>query len=252
MDALPAAIPSIANKSAVATRPAAPPARTAWTTDSATTASSPESATAPAKPRSAPSARSCRSSWKNAGLSLHALSPKSAGSALQTQHGCPQSKVILTGLQTIAQRSIHQESLVGVRRTLGGQVGRWSSRKLIQFVFGVLRRCAEATLLLLGTLPELSRLSLLPLLGLQLQRPFGGLRRRPRPHLDLLASGLESKHLHFHRIGSGREIGELVGARFVGGSDYALVALGGGFGGSRQRLAAELDGSGVRDAVLRV
>ena len=249
MDALAAAIPSIADESSIPSWPALPASRTAEPTTAAPTSEPTATAAASAtatKSRSAPSACSPRSARNDARLSLQALSPETART-LETQHRSPQSKIILSILQPVADRSIHQESFVGVCRWRRSILLRRGSRQLIQLVFGILRRGPEAALWLLGTLPgELAWLSWTR--GLQFKRPFDGLRRRA--DLELLMRGLEPKHLDFYRIGSRHETAEFVGARFVGRGDSPVIALGGSYCRPRHRLAAKLDGSRRCDARL--
>lgn len=121
---------------------------------------------------------------------------------MYTQHRPAQSEIFLAGLQSVAQRSVHQESFVRVSSVRHGIILWRCSRDLIQFVFRGGRSGAEPALLLLGTLRDLSGLSLPE--RLQLQRPLGGLLtlREPWADLDLLTSVLEPKHLDFHRTGS--------------------------------------------------
>lgn len=119
---------------------------------------------------------------------------------------------------------------------------------LIQFVFRCSGRGAEAALASLGTLGGLSGLSLSK--RLQLERPLGGLRAGT--HLDLLASVLEAEHLDFHAVGSRRKTGQFERARLIGGGHRVVVAFGGGYGGSRQRLTAELHCAGVGETGLGV
>ena len=66
---------------------------------------------------------------------------------------------------------------------------------------------------------------------------------RSRTNLHFLVSRLEPEHLHFHRVGSGREIGQFVIAGLIGGGYRAVTALSRDHGRARQRLPAELDGA---------
>ena len=76
-------------------------------------------------------------------------------------------------------------------------------------------------------------------------------RQRSRTNLDVLVSRLEPKHLHFHFVGSRREIGQFVVAGLIGGGHRAVIALSRDHGRARQRLPAELDRSRGCDARLR-
>ncbi len=118
--------------------------------------------------------------------------------------------------------------------------------KLIQLVYRGSRRCAEAAWLLLRTLSELSGFSLPQ--RLQVKRPFSGLRFRS--NLDLLVRGLEPEHLDFHRIISRRKIGQFVRTGLIGSGHGAVITLSGDDGGSRQRLARELNGPVICEARL--
>jgi hypothetical protein len=93
----------------------------------------------------------------------------------------------------------------------------------------------------------LRRLLALGLLGrarLQLESPFQRLRRCPDLHLP--ARGLESEHLHFHRISARRKIREFVPTGFIGGSQHPPLALRRNHCGARNWLRSELHRPGLR------
>jgi hypothetical protein len=165
--------------------------------------------------------------------------------ARRTAHAIPhfhhrpaQSEIILAGLKSIAERSVDQEGFVGIIRTrctvqwgdLAGEILR------LRFI---LRNVSESALL-----RGLVTLDLLTRPRLQLERPFRRLSRGA--DLNLPARGLEAEHLHFHRVGSWREIMELVLPGLVRGCQHASGALRGDHRRSRYRLAAELHHTGLR------
>ena len=118
MNALAAAIPAIANESAIATAPATPASRPAESPTPATKSTAKSTATSSAESTAARStsttaARSNGSTWNTARLAFDPRSRQAPG-RLNPKHGPAQSEIILTGLQAVAQRSVHQESFVGV------------------------------------------------------------------------------------------------------------------------------------------
>ncbi len=175
VDALPAAICTVPNESAITARPVAP--LTSRAAKAPTTPAAESAAASPTKSSSATAARppaprtswSAWSAWNAGGLAFDTRSEQSTG-RLHTQDRSAQPEIILAGLQSVAQRSVDQERLVGIPWRLGTSVLRRRRGNLVQFVFCRSRRGAEAALLLRTLLCEFSRLSL-PL-RLQLERPF--------------------------------------------------------------------------------
>ena len=252
MNALASAIRAIADESAVAARPAALASRPA---ESATTptaanlrpASAAESTAARPSATAWASARTTRSSWNATGLAFDARSRKTAG-ALHTQDRPAQSEIVLAGLQTVAQRSVHQERFVGIGRRGRCIILRGGRRDLVQFVFRGSRRGAEAALLLLRTLPELS--GSLCCRGCKSSDHSVGCD--PGPTWICLRAVWNPNIWTSTVYVPGARSGKFVGAGFVGGGHHTVIALGGDDGGARQRLAAELDDSRVRCADRRI
>jgi len=256
VDAQSTAIVAVANECAGASRPAALTSRPAEPAAASSAATSAEPAPTAAESASAAcaatawAAEACSSSAGStgptrtrAGLALDTCSPRCARRTLYAHDGAAQSEIILAALQSIAQRSVYQKRFVRIGRRLRSVVLGRGSRDLIQFIFRSSgRRSKAAALLLLRTRDEFSRLRL------QLERPLDG--RQARANLGLLAASLEPKHLDFHRVGALREVRQFVRARFVSGSDHAALALSGYHGRSRQRLAPEVNGSGLCGAGL--
>lgn len=84
---------------------------------------------------------------------------------------------------------------------------------------------------------------------LQIETPLHS--RGTRGNLLFLVSRLEPEHLHFHGVGSRREIRQFVVAGLIGGGHRAVIALSRDHRGARQRLPAELHCSRGCDAGLR-
>lgn len=242
VNALAPTIGAITDESAVASGATALSARSAeaaaTTTESTTATTSAESTAAWSAKASSPRTRS---SWSaRHGLSVRAKSGLGAGSSLDAQHRTPQAEVILTGLQPVANRPIHQKCFIGVCRGRRGCILRAGGGNLVQLVFRIRGSRTEAAWLALRTLRKLARASL------QLERPLHS--RRCCAGLHLFAGSLEAKHLHFHRVSSWREIGEFIRAGFVRCSGDSMTVLRSDHRGAGHGLIAELHNSGGVDA----
>ena len=176
VNALASAIGAIANESAISSSIAALaswPAAAPTATESTAASSSAAESTAATTTRPAKSGTTPGCAWNSrtarAWLSVRTSSRKTTGSGLDAECRSAQAEIILAALQTGTQRSVHQESFVGIGRRRLSSIRGAGRSDLVQIVFRVSRRGAEATGLLTGTLRELS------LTRLQLQRPLCGL-----------------------------------------------------------------------------
>jgi len=162
VNALAAAIGSIADESAIASRPIA--ALTSRAAKPTATSATESAAASPTESSGTGSARTpaAGASWsaRNAtGLAFDARSRQSTR-GLYPQDGPAQPEIVLAGLQSVAERSVHQKRFIRIPRRLRGSILRRGRSNLVQFVFRRSRRSSEAALLLGTLLCDLSGLSL--------------------------------------------------------------------------------------------